>query len=44
MKAWTNISKDGILVAALSENDLERITEFIGDFKFPVLIVGTVFT
>ncbi len=31
MKAKTNISEDGILMAALSEEDLERVSELIAD-------------
>lgn len=31
MKAQTNISEDGILMAALSEEDLERVSELIAD-------------
>ncbi len=33
MKAQTNISKDGILMAALSEADLERTAELIAECK-----------
>lgn len=31
MKAQTNINEDGILTAALSEDDLERAADLIGD-------------
>lgn len=31
MKARTNISKDGILMAALGEDDLEKVSELITD-------------
>ena len=33
MKAKTNTSEDGILMAALSEEDLKRISELIDDFQ-----------
>lgn len=33
MKAQTNISKDGILMAALSEDDLEKVAELITNCK-----------
>lgn len=33
MKARTNISEDGTLMAALSEEDLERVTELIADCR-----------
>lgn len=33
MKAQTNISEDGILMAALSEEDLKRVSEFIADLQ-----------
>lgn len=33
MKARTNISEDGILMAALSEEDLERVSELIADCR-----------
>lgn len=33
MKAKTNISEDGILMAALSEDDLKRVSELIADFQ-----------
>jgi len=31
MKAQTNINEDGILMAALSEEDLKKVTELIAD-------------
>lgn len=31
MKAQTNVSEDGILMAALNEEDLERVTELVAD-------------
>ena len=33
MKAQTNISEDGILMAALSEEDLKRVSEIIADLQ-----------
>lgn len=33
MKAQTNISEDGILMAALSEEDLKRVSELIADLQ-----------
>ncbi len=33
MKAKTDVNKDGILMAALSEEDLKRVSELIADFK-----------
>ncbi|MDE7323174.1 MAG: hypothetical protein K2N73_10735 [Lachnospiraceae bacterium] len=33
MKAQTNISKDGILMAALNEDDLKRVSELIADLQ-----------
>lgn len=33
MKAKTNVSEDGILMAALSEEDLKRVSELITDFE-----------
>lgn len=33
MKAQTNISEDGILMAALSEEDLQRVSDLISDCK-----------
>lgn len=33
MKARTNFSEDGILLAALNEDDLERISRLIADLQ-----------
>lgn len=33
MKARTNISEDGILMAALSEEDLERVSGLVTDLQ-----------
>lgn len=33
MKAKTNVSEDGILMAALNEEDLKRVSELIADFQ-----------
>ncbi len=33
MKAKTNVSEDGILMAALSEEDLEKVSKLIANFQ-----------
>ena len=33
MKAKTNINSDGILMAALNDDDVKRVSELIGDCK-----------
>lgn len=44
MKAQTNVSEDGILLEALSEDDLQKVSELILIAKSSVLIVDRAFT